>query len=421
LTSRQKAILGTAGGLLVAAGVVFAARIGPLQRKPPIVDRGSFHVIYDPSASYPLLRKALKERGTMEKLLGAFNAKYALPYPIEVRYMDCGKDYGRTAYHTRESGKIELCYDLVAKLGELFIQQKDDYDTAGVSMMGGLKFAFLHEFGHALTDAWGGPVTRQEREIQGDQVATIILFDLGADHVQDAIDGASFFYLLQEHPDPDQDQGPTPKDPTYFDEHLLGKQRAFQILCLIYGSNPERYLDKMPKWAQKDLRNRREECEENARGAGVKWADELRAHRLDSKTVERPVPLAVAGPDEEPEDSTAYVQSIYEVVRSHWRWPAPLTEGTYKTPLNAGVRVPISADGLLGKPEILSKSNDGHFDNSCLAALQETVTVAPPPVSLRTQFARGFVMQFYGNVVRAEASSRGRAKPPSRLKEARER
>ena len=95
-------------------------------------------------------------------------------------------------------------------------------------------FVMLHEMGHALVDQLNIPITGREED-SVDNLATVILVEgLGADGGDVALDFADFFALLQK--DPAQLQAVD-----FWDEHSLDAQRADEIVCWVYGSDPAKY------------------------------------------------------------------------------------------------------------------------------------------------------------------------------------
>ncbi|TKF30865.1 DUF4344 domain-containing metallopeptidase [Enterovibrio norvegicus] len=97
-----------------------------------------------------------------------------------------------------------------------------------------LLHTLLHEYGHAYIFSWDIPIVGKEEDAV-DNFATIILLDeFDNDHA--AFVAADLFALE----DLDTDAF---TESHLWGEHSLDAQRYAASLCLIYGSNPEKYAD----------------------------------------------------------------------------------------------------------------------------------------------------------------------------------
>lgn len=311
------------GALLLI--VVAWARIASAH-ETAAADRGDFTVVYEATAAYPKLAQALKAQGTIETLVGALNAKYALPRAIPIVFKDC--EPGGNARFEAPPPRIVICYDFLSLFGRLFKAQHGDDDAAvGGAMLHALSFFFVHELGHALCAEWNIPGTAQDQEINADQIATLALVEMGERYVLAAIDGANFLRLLGSESPPD-----------YFDEHLLGEQRFVQTLRLIYGSDPKAYpqiAEIMPR-----VNTKRDEAARDAaiirdfEAVRTKWRDVLKPRELTDVTdddlarlvaeMQPPNPLPSAPPDPsspspllQPQAEPATTRPIY---KRWWFW-----------------------------------------------------------------------------------------------------
>jgi hypothetical protein len=102
-----------------------------------------------------------------------------------------------------------------------------------MAVIGATTFAFFHEIGHGLIHLLDLPAVGREED-SADQLATLILIADGDDGVGLALSGAHWFQL--------QEQAGTNQTP-FSDEHAFDMQRFFNILCMIYGSDPQKYAD----------------------------------------------------------------------------------------------------------------------------------------------------------------------------------
>ena len=92
-----------------------------------------------------------------------------------------------------------------------------------------------HELGHALTDILDLPVVGKEEDAV-DDFATLMMISLHKKGQKRALSAADLFWFegaeFEEILDED-----------LMGEHSLDAQRTYQVLCLIYGSEPESYSE----------------------------------------------------------------------------------------------------------------------------------------------------------------------------------
>ncbi len=189
-------------------------------------DRGDFIVAYEDAATQVQLEFAnhLQQQGFLESLVDDFNKTIALPNDIGVVAAPCGQP---NAYWAPEQETLVICYDLFEYMSEVFRGQGSSNQDLIQKILGAVEFIFYHELGHALIDTFEIPFTgRQEDAV--DQFSSILLLKQGK--ADSAMSGASFFVS-------GSGGGQTP----YWDEHSLDEQRFYDIVCLVYGSNPEAY------------------------------------------------------------------------------------------------------------------------------------------------------------------------------------
>jgi hypothetical protein len=103
------------------------------------------------------------------------------------------------------------------------------------AVVASLEFITYHELGHALIDLLGLPITGREEDA-ADQLSTYLLLTAG-DEVSavTAWQGAESLRALQGRI----------SELALADEHSLGQQRFYNVLCWIYGSDPERFGTRM--------------------------------------------------------------------------------------------------------------------------------------------------------------------------------
>ena len=135
---------------------------------------------------------------------------------------------------------------------------------------GNMLFALLHEMGHAHIQEMGLPVLGREEDA-ADTFATVRLLRVGAAVTHNVlVAAAKGWFLAAER---DEKEG-TPL--AFYDEHGLDRQRAYNIICLMVGSDPEAFSDlatqaKMPEARQAT-------CAGDYSNAVWSWHQVLKSH-----------------------------------------------------------------------------------------------------------------------------------------------
>jgi hypothetical protein len=236
-----------------------------------IADEGNFVVTYGPAKKMKEIAKAVKEAKSLSDLLPDLNANFALESDLPVVFSECGSP---NAHYDPRERKITICYEFIAYLEEGFSRVfEDDDDAADAALNDALTFFFFHELGHALVDIDKIPITggASGGEIAADQFATFVLMALGDEGDMTALRAAVAFGRIVGEDD-------SLDDDTLGDEHPLGRQRAFNILCWVYGAKP----------ADKDMRmaarkgglpeSRLDRCGEEYQSMNESWLDLLGPH-----------------------------------------------------------------------------------------------------------------------------------------------
>jgi hypothetical protein len=196
-------------------------------------DKGDFQVEYadvnDPK--YERLNQEMKQEKIMEAASRDLNKALALPYDITLVTRDCGQI---NAYYREDERSITICYEIMDFYYQMFSQKYNEQE-ANQKMFDALQFIFLHELGHALIDAYQLPVTGNEEDAADKLSSYINLKELGESGggTRAAIAASEAFEMQSKMSDG--------KDLPFYDEHSLDQQRFYNILCQLYGSNPNKY------------------------------------------------------------------------------------------------------------------------------------------------------------------------------------
>jgi hypothetical protein len=136
---------------------------------------------------------------------------------------------------------------------------------------GNMLFVLLHELGHAAITLMGLPVLGKTEDA-ADTFAALMLLRIGSDFSHGVLaDAAEGWFLAHRR---DQKTG---DEVAFYDEHGLNQQRAYHIVCLMVGSDPEKFKDladeaKLPK-------ARQDSCVGDYSNAVYSWDLLLKSHR----------------------------------------------------------------------------------------------------------------------------------------------
>lgn len=210
-----------------------------------------------------------------------------LPAPIAYVATECGEP---AAYYLPDRREVVLCYELLQVLyeqGEQLAETGDvAIDTAAAGpatsiaeryLWANVRFIVSHETGHALIDLLDLPVTgRQEDAV--DQFATSLMQRIAGEdesprQVAENLRLAGLSFLARA--DAARDDTGIPLA-AYADIHSLNLQRYFNLQCLLYGSDPERFAGIV---ARGDLpESRARYCPAEAERASRAWMRLLLPH-----------------------------------------------------------------------------------------------------------------------------------------------
>ncbi|MDD5032227.1 MAG: DUF4344 domain-containing metallopeptidase [Patescibacteria group bacterium] len=196
-------------------------------------DLGDFKIIYGETQNpkYAGLNELIKNSSVFENIASFLNLLLKLRQDFPITFKECGFV---NAYYTLEGKEIVLCDELLEDFSynfAYFINTEDELDKA---VTDATFFILFHELGHGLIDIYDLTYSGREEDV-ADQLSTVVLASLGEDGARAAITGANMFYITSSQIDAE----------TYpfWDEHSLNQQRYYNILCWVYGSNPEKYGD----------------------------------------------------------------------------------------------------------------------------------------------------------------------------------
>jgi len=195
-------------------------------------DRVVVNYVFPTNPAHQQIYKVLKERQTLERLK-EFLSPFRLRWPLNVTLTGCDGE----ADASYGDDTITICYEYIEELwqnmpAETTATGIEPIDTA----VGPFMDTVLHEFAHALFDYIDAPILGREEDA-ADQVSAYIYLKLGRDEARRLIMGTTYAYMLEV-----VDTDP-PSMAEFADEHSTSEQRAFNLLCIAYGADPELFED----------------------------------------------------------------------------------------------------------------------------------------------------------------------------------
>ncbi len=131
-------------------------------------------------------------------------------------------------------------------------------------------FALLHELGHASVQEMGLPVLGREEDA-ADSYAITALIKVGTDVSHNMLVQATKGWFLSDARN--QKEGIAL---AFYDEHGLDRQRAYQIICLMVGSDPDKFSDLADKVKMPE--DRQGKCQGDYSNASWSWEMALKPH-----------------------------------------------------------------------------------------------------------------------------------------------
>ena len=203
-------------------------------------DKGNFSVEYSDvrNPEFAQINEQFRQQRMLESIADDLNASIAIPENVVITFKECGQP---NAFWNPRDRQIVMCYELMAQMTEDFKGVAKTQEQLGEFVGGALTFAFIHELGHCLIDVLKLPSTGREEDAV-DQLSTFVLVSLkGEEGERMAISGALSWGIQYERL---AKSGKTAAelDMLWADEHSMDGQRFYNILCWVFGHNPNKYM-----------------------------------------------------------------------------------------------------------------------------------------------------------------------------------
>jgi hypothetical protein len=228
-------------------------------KKHPL-DKGDFKVGFSPVTRAKTPKKAMPkdEKDAFQEIANELNGFIAMPHDVYINIDTCGEP---NAFYDGETSEITFCYELLEQYETEFRTIAKTQEAVDAMVEDTLMQTLFHELGHCLIDVWELPATGREEDAV-DQLATVlILIDDSDEGKNSAINAALEFDIASRN----EAKG----DMLFWDEHSFSKTRFFDMICLVYGSNPDKMGDLVgPEGLPKQ---RAERCESEYQRAQRAW------------------------------------------------------------------------------------------------------------------------------------------------------
>ena len=122
---------------------------------------------------------------------------------------------------------------------ETFYDYSENDTDLGIAMLNSLFFVFYHEVGHAIVDIYDLPATGNSED-NADQVSTFVLLRNGESGIDALLEGANWFFIKSEESNVEESM--------FSDIHSPDRRRYYNLLCWIYGWDPQNGEDLVTEW-----------------------------------------------------------------------------------------------------------------------------------------------------------------------------
>jgi hypothetical protein len=174
----------------------------------------------------------LKGRQSLEKLK-EFLSPFRLEWTLNITLTEC--DGEADAMYSDD--EITICYEYIEELRKYMPVKTTPAGIEPIdTLVGPLVDTVLHEFAHALFDYLDVPVLGREEDA-ADQVSAYIYLQMGEAEARRLIMGTVYAYQSEVQ------ATDVPTTEEYADEQSTSEQRAFNLLCMAYGADPEMFED----------------------------------------------------------------------------------------------------------------------------------------------------------------------------------
>ncbi|WP_327092318.1 DUF4344 domain-containing metallopeptidase [Nonomuraea sp. NBC_01738] len=265
----SKLVLG-AGSLLAAAALTACgATAEPAPTKKAAAEKaaepaatGTFVVTYEDATTEDnqAVQQLMQENKVLENVAEYATDLLKLDKDVPVIAKECGV---MNAFWDPQTLSITMCYELTGHFNTLFTEA--EYENATDQALAATNSVFFHELGHGAITLYDLPVTGKEEDAV-DQLSALIL--TGAEQPDMVVTSADAWGLMSNTEELDE--------AAFADEHSLGAQRYYNLLCYVYGSDTKSYESLVTDEYLPQARAER--CEDEYTKMSNAWSKLLQPH-----------------------------------------------------------------------------------------------------------------------------------------------
>lgn len=205
-----------------------------------IEDAGDVRLVFEEPGPRGFARSVLTYERNFADDIELLNEFIALPDDIVMRFRPAESEDDLGPYYDPGTGEIHMQYEVLPELDALlaeYIEYESEEDRLA-AVRGAVEFFAYHELGHALVEGLQLPVTgREEDAVDGLAMVLLIRTYEGTGGQNVALATSDVFDAFAA-----ADEGAVAFE-DFADEHSLDEQRSVQIVCWVYGSEPDEFGD----------------------------------------------------------------------------------------------------------------------------------------------------------------------------------
>jgi len=169
------------------------------------------------------------------------------------------------------AARLEAAVEAISTHPRVKDRPRDKLKAATEFALGNVLFVLLHEAAHGLISDLGLPVLGREEDA-ADQFATVTMLDMKTEFTHRTLVNSAKSWLISDRRARDKGEVVT-----YYDNHGLDLQRAYNIICLMVGSDNDQFADLANEVNLPD--ERQETCVFDYSNAQWSWEQALKPHR----------------------------------------------------------------------------------------------------------------------------------------------
>jgi len=179
---------------------------------------------------FAAIQAEMKAEQAIENLAAVLNEALVLPTEVSISFEECDTS---NAFYNPEQQAIVMCFELLEEMYEGALEAGYSDEEAETAAFNVIMFFFYHEVGHALVDVLDLPITGREEDAV-DQLSMYAL-SFEQEGAGTALDAAHAFMAWA------QEREEAGGEAIVWGEHSLSEQRYFNIVCWVFGQDPDRF------------------------------------------------------------------------------------------------------------------------------------------------------------------------------------